>query len=358
MGFFDNLFCGNVLREKSELNGRYIIAQAKLDLANEDMLQINAVKISLYKQLQEAQDALKSTGDKDKANIASLQNQVSALQEITGSKQGVIDALIAAASQKTSFSMLPSQVQTLLTGYYSKYPNADITYSGRTQPNHPDQPYDINVQSYASYGIMSPEALMLVKKSNGFVMDIMKDQGVTFHRACDIACSRVKGAMAGFYSYANDKSTSLINEYWKFFVETYISATKFHTGSDCDDWAIMFYVLARTAGVPAQMLRISAGITRGSGEGHATNHYYASDLTWRHINSTTSYSNSDMLNMPKNTDTNDSMGLGTVWFSFNEEHSWASQNGTVDTGTRTTASGARIVKLLQHIKIKKRDLHE
>lgn len=105
---------------------------------------------------------------------------------------------------------------------------------------------------------------------------------------------------------------------------------KYNIGDDCDGWAVVNYVLCRTAGVPKELLRIAAGTTRG-GDGHCTNDYFASDAKWHHINSTTPYTTGDVLNLPLLSDPNDTIGLESTWFSFNEKQSW--------TGVESTTSG-------------------
>jgi hypothetical protein len=171
----------------------------------------------------------------------------------------------------------------------------------------------------------------------------VKAQNVSFHRACDIALMRIMiWRTDGFpYSYQNeDVAVAGMTEIWKNFWELYYGVKNYKIYGNCHDWGPADYVMWRTAGIPKELIRIRAGITR-DGQGHCTNSYFASDLTWRHPNSTTPFRMGDALNLPKLDDTTDIIGLATTWFSFNEERSW--------TGTSSTSAGDTLVNFEEQL---------
>ena len=298
-----------------------------------DTIDNDNVKLSsTLVQLQQAQDALKASSDSNAQLVAGLQNDKTALQDKVNSQIQTIDTLYSQLDHSTDFTMLPQPVQTIVLGYESKYPEAEVTYSGRVLPGYPNDRYDMHVQNFAA-GINSPEAVACVIAANAYVMDIVKAQNVSFHRACDIALMRIMiWRTNGFpYSYQEEgQAVAGIPEIWKNFWELYYGVKDYGISGCCHDWGPADYVMWRTAGIPKELIRIRAGVTR-DGQGHCTNAYFASDLTWRHPNSTTPFTMGDALNLPKLDDTTDIIGLASTWFSFNEERSW--------TGTDSTSAG-------------------
>lgn len=97
---------------------------------------------------------------------------------------------------------------------------------------------------------------------------------------------------------------------------------------DCDDWGIELASYLISAGVPAWRVRCVAGRT-WQGGGHLTVYVLSDDLkTWRHLNSTTSWSTVKrrgyraLSDFPKPNDESDKIGIKDVWFSFNNFHAW------------------------------------
>ena len=355
--FIENIFCGRVMKERDDNSIDLTVCSSTLSMkVGELEAKISELTI-LKKQLAQAQDALTATDSKNKAEIAELQKQITTLQDIITSHSNVIDAMYLQASAQTSFTMLPKNVQIILIAYHSKYPEAEVIYTGRTLPGRADKPFSMRVQNWAQAGIGIPEAVMCVKAAKAYPLDIMKEKNCTFHRACDIGAMRMKIWMTSGipYKYQLDNATTGINEFWKFFIELYYSMKRYGIGDDCDGWAVAFYILCRTAGIPKELIRIVACTTRG-GEGHATNSYFASDCTWRHINSTTPYSipSLDILNLPKLDDQTDSMGPASTWFSFDEETSWSGDAGTKAQSFLGWAGYQldKLPKMLKNVKVK------
>ena len=99
------------------------------------------------------------------------------------------------------------------------------------------------------------------------------------------------------------------------------------------------------AGIPQGLLRISAGMTY-SGIGHATNYYLASNLTWKHCNSTSSVQDiTDALQLPDtSSEEPDGLGLKVCWFSFNNERSFSSFNTAAHEETYDKFSKHNLIK--------------
>lgn len=306
--FFEGIFCS-----------RYINAA-------DNLLTLLQASNSQYDKLKADYSSL-ITGDCS-AKLAASQAAYDSLKATADSQQQLIIAL--KDNSDNDLAGLPAATQTLAQQYWTKYPPAAVTYPGRDLPNAPgnaaipQQNYEMRVENWAAYGINSPEAREIIDKNGFSVLNVMEKEGVPMHRSCDIATARIKVwvTKAG-YIYNSDTATAQNSEYWKFFIET-LKSLFLKIGSDCEDWAILIYVLCRTAGIPKHLLRISAGITRDS-QGHCTNHYLASDLKWHHVNSTTPYGldSFDVLTTPLIGDATDQIGLASVWFSFTEDAAWS-----------------------------------
>ena len=92
----------------------------------------------------------------------------------------------------------------------------------------------------------------------------------TFHQICDEAVRLIHAN--NFLTYVSDKDNPNYksNEFWSYAIESAVLGI-----GDCNSDAVLRYVLCRIAGVPAQLLRIVAGIA-GKFGGHATLYYYNS----------------------------------------------------------------------------------
>ena len=122
------------------------------------------------------------------------------------------------------------------------------------------------------------------------------------------------------FEYENDDVTTGQMEYWMFPFE--LRAMK---KGDCDDWANELASYLIGANVPEFRVRVVCGETR-TGGGHSTVYVLDDSLsTWRHLNSTTPYAaihGLDLKDMPTSKDTNDGIGIGQVWFSYNNQFAW------------------------------------
>jgi hypothetical protein len=355
--FLEKLACGRIITEKQAISSNLAIADATIEAKERELQAQQTSLTSLKKQLVQAQQALVDTDKKNKATIAELQIAIAGQESSILSLQRVINAMTIQSKMQTDLSMLSKETQAILNVYQSKYPEAEVIYIGRCIPNKPDKLFSMRVQAWAQAGIGLPEAVECVDKANAWVLDIMKEKGCTFHRACDISLMRLKIWVTRSipYKYQFDNSTTGMNEFWKFFIELYYSMKKYGIGDDCDGWAVFMHVLWRTAGIPRELLRIIGCTTRGSKEGHATNGYFSSDCKWRHCNSTTPYGTEiDALALPLLNDKQDAMGPEFTWFSYDEKKSWSG-----DAGTRAQSFRAwygedvqKLPKMLRNVKVR------
>jgi len=118
-------------------------------------------------------------------------------------------------------------------------------------------------------------------------------------------------------NYIRDNKVWRKPEYWQNAYTTYWLKT-----GDCEDMAILIYKLARLSGVPIYRMRIATGLTSNK-IGHAyllylkekDNRWYSLDAAYFASNSIKAYTN----DIPHA----DRKEYGNLWWTFNEEHSWA-----------------------------------
>lgn len=245
-----------------------------------------------------------------------LQNQLQDAQDAYTGLNARYLALATASSAIPDYQkLLAPETISLLETYWDRYAEADAEYTGRYVGSDKRNVMALDVKIFALEGQNDNAITERVKAQGCRVSDIMVERDVGFHRACDIAMMRVQDAFCP--PYQSDSSTWGTSEFWMFASETLALGS-----GDCEDIAILRYVAARAAGIPQAMLRIAAGETYG-GEGHATNYYFASDLKWHHVNSTSRYGRDvDMTILPQTHDEKDLMGLKWVWFAFTESKTW------------------------------------
>ena len=120
------------------------------------------------------------------------------------------------------------------------------------------------------------------------------------------------------YKYINDSDYGFA-EHWQFPWELDIALSK-GIGGDCEDYSKKIVTMMRIAGVPGDRVFESCGYTR-SGFGHSTVYVEASDLHWRHLNSTRpNYHKSTLFEYPLKEDEDDLIGIapGMFWHSEND----------------------------------------
>ena len=337
--FFSDFFC-------QEERNKVIELGLALSAARSALLK-NAVDMQeLHRQLEISDQNYRSCIANFDATKAQMQLDLDALKGERLTLQKRLDDAITSIKELMErqeiddTSLLPQATQELLKEYWNRYAEADITYNGRWLGTK-DRRYYLDLKAFALEGANDKRIIDRVVRGNCYVKNIMKERGLDFHRACDIAVMNVSNVFGCNYAY--DSATWGTSEFWMFASET----EAFGQG-DCEDMAIWRYVGCRIAGIPHEMLRIGAGITF-TNEGHATNFYFASDLKWHHINSTSNYgSNIDIRVLPVTQDSKDPLNIKDVWFSFNEKKAW---HDLVTSSQKIAIHGREAKRLLKHFKI-------
>jgi Predicted periplasmic protein len=223
----------------------------------------------------------------------------------------VHDIILNRAPINKSGVSLPRETLIKLKETSDKYPPVSVTYAGT--PKKGSVVYPIDVKNYAECG-QNDDALIQFLKSKKLTVDEKVVSKLTYHELCDEMVAKINQATP--VTYAFDTDNYGFSEYWQFAPLTF----KIGNG-DCDDYAILRYVLYRLAGVPAELIRIGVGLT-ANGQGHATIYYLSSSLEWLHLNSTSSFSKAED-SVEKQTLKDASLAIQDFWFSFNELSAWS-----------------------------------
>jgi predicted transglutaminase-like cysteine proteinase len=316
----DNTFCGPI---KTEAITASNLLKAKDNQINDLRLEIAANKTLLDSKQASLDSCLNnmSTSNADlQKQVASLTSQVSVLTQTNTDLTARLDGLLnQAVSSDTIFALLPQASKDKANQSWTKYPTANITYQGRTWGKD-KKFYPLDVKTWCLEGQNDTAIIKRVRANSptAMVSEIIKaDPSITAHQACDKAVMRIANAFYKPYNF--DIDTWGVDEFWQF-----PSEMEYGPAGDCEDSANWRYIGWRLAGIPKELLRVTAGMTYG-GEGHATNYYLASDLKWHHINSTSVFSNGDdVLTKCKTTgDPTDKMGIQFPWFSMTEEKAFS-----------------------------------
>jgi hypothetical protein len=305
--FIEKLVCGRQIRQRDQL----VASNADLGNTISDMslkvLNLETERTTLLSSSTEDHQQLMATVDALNKKITDLNTQIVQLQAQLSQNVNQFP------KNSLTFGNLPMNTQTLLLTYMNKYPEAYITYGGRYFGVGHDR-YDLDVKAWLLGGQNDRALVSMVKNARAMVVDVLAEQPtLTFHQACDVSFMRLTHAMGDSIAYTYDSRSWGENEFWQFSSETLVMNT-----GDCEDKAIMNYIGARIAGIPWEMLRITAGLTF-SGEGHCTNFYYASDLKWHHRNSTTNYAaDKTATSLPLTGDDSENLNIKTPWFSSTE----------------------------------------
>ena len=219
-----------------------------------------------------------------------------------------------AIPNKGSIALLPEETQDVVLSYWNRYPAAEIAYQGRFFGKEKNT-ISVDVRDFATCGTSSFKIFNLEKQIGAYVPDIMAaNKGMEIYQAWDVAMCKIASHS---FAYVFDMPSWGVNELWQFAPETLEGQR-----GDCDDEAVRRDVMATIAGVPEELRRIAAGMTFG-GEGHATNYYLASSLSWLHINSTTKYDRDGGIGQfRRNGDSTDKYGLKEYWFTFTKSRAY------------------------------------
>ena len=336
----------DILQQLMDAKTNLLVERTAMLKANEDAL---AQKSGA---LDSCLNAMSASGDACQVKLAKMQDDLITANSRLSSMQddfATLNDSLSACKLGRDKPPLPQATLDKLNSYYTKYPEAYITsdahYIGLDKT-----PVSYPVQDWCLIGSNCLELIDHIRKNNCFVYDIMKKEtNGDFHKACDIARARIK--ITKPFKYAWDSVKYGVDDFWQFAHETFKTAKPPYKGEgDCDDGDAEEEVLCEISGIPRAMRRSACGWTRGSHEGHSTNFYFASDWTWRHINSTTNYDDSykTATQFPLENDSSDPMGLSSVWYSFNADKSW---QGFPSPAARDEFEKAKDHRLMKHIKI-------
>ena len=159
-----------------------------------------------------------------------------------------------------------------------------------------------------------------------FILErIVKDEGIwslSSHEAKALACLRF---VRKNVKYTSDKTLFGLNEFWSFPGETLALGR-----GDCEDMSILVASLMRNAGVPAYRIKVAAGwVVAGKNAplgGHAYPLFLRQDEKW--VTLDPCYYPNDLPVKQRTPVKNDS-NYKDVWFTFNDEYSWANKPITV-----------------------------
>lgn len=336
--FFSDFFCSDQNDRLATLS--IVLSATKTSLLKKqaEILELTQKIVALESSYNSCVNNLDKTKADMQANITILTRKCTRLQLILSDTNLQIQKLME--ERDIGLSLLSHTTKEILKEYDTRYAAAEISYSGRYLGNKTKR-YSLDVKAFCSQGMNDRKIVQRVDQGKCYVKEIIRELKVDFHTACDIAVMRVSNVFKCNYSY--DSSTWQTPEFWMFASET----EAFGMG-DCEDMAIWRYVGCRIAGIPPEMLRVAAGTTF-SNEGHATNFYFASDLRWHHINSTSNFSAAkDVCDLPVTKQSSDRLNLRDVWFSFNEKKTW---HDLVTSSQKKAVNKKRAQNLLKYFKI-------
>ncbi len=209
----------------------------------------------------------------------------------------------------------PSKESGLELELNTKYPKADIQYSGRTFGTTKNRiPIDVR---------------LLITKNDYHIHDILKKKRLYYKKgSMDAHILKVyHWIKKDYYRYVYDKTNYGVSEFWEFPFEILEGLEKkYIKGADCDSWAHFITSFLIASGVPDWKVRVVIG-TCALG-GHSTVYVYCDKTNkFHHINSTMgAHSNYTKLEKYPTTDDADSgkdrLGIKNVWFSFNDKYAW------------------------------------
>ncbi len=209
-------------------------------------------------------------------------------------------------------------------------PKTTIFYKGRYLPSGESG----NGPNENSRRMIDVDVRLFVTPNDGYIQqDLMAEHlMVNDPRNCNDDIMRIYRFTRESFRYDSDEAITGRPEYWLFPFELR------HTRrGDCDDWANQLASYLIGAGVPDFRVRVVCGRVNDpridpENAGHSTVYVLSDNLmTWYHLNSTTpmrSIPAAALTDMPTSKDRDDFMGIGEVWFSYNNKYAWHAFEGT------------------------------
>lgn len=138
------------------------------------------------------------------------------------------------------------------------------------------------------------------------------------------------GNYQGFLQYKTDDYVWSVKEYWQKYWETFEKRT-----GDCEDGAILMYVMARVAGVPSNRLLLFAGTVTGGGHCWLAYRPTFDPLHFRFIDWCYYTTYKDMDKRPLfwvvgNEIRGDDPRYKTMWWCFNENNTYVNFKPTAE----------------------------
>jgi hypothetical protein len=322
--FVEKLFCGNVIKDRDDKNSAMNVAQATTATIKTqlDALQVKVTNIEREKAT--IIEAAKAGEQAQLWRISQLEKERAALQtkysELLAQQSASIPPTYTA--DDLEFSKLSPATQAKLIAYENKYTKMLITYPGRFVGKDANNSIELDVRTFLASGLNAWELNAWVNEKKTHVKDVMKDYPEkSYDEACEIAAVRVQSRLDNPYGY--DNASGGRSEFWFFAIETFLGCTKRGMKFDCEDWAILKYILMRLSGIPDKMLRLVTGTTF-SGEGHATLSMYFPHLGFFvHINSTSRCADNDKPSQFKRMgDSTEQLNIQTPWWSSTANFSY------------------------------------
>jgi predicted transglutaminase-like cysteine proteinase len=313
----EKVFCGRVIdaRDEATLQSDGFEAQSQAKGQQITALQVQLINIEREKNT--LISSANATSQEQLNKIAALEKEKTDLQtkysELLAQQGATIPPTYT--QDDINFTKLSSATQAKLLAYENKYTKVLITYPARFVGKDVNNSIEMDVKTFLASGLNAWELNAWVAEHNTSVKQVMKDYPTkSYDEACEIAAVRVQARLENPYGY--DNASAGRNEFWFFAIETFLGSIKKNMRFDCDDWAILKYILMRISGIPDKMLRLVTGTTF-SNEGHATLSFFSPSRNFFvHINSTSRCADNDKIsNFVRMGDSSEQLNIQTPWWS-------------------------------------------
>ncbi len=190
----------------------------------------------------------------------------------------------------------------------NKWKKSPVIYNGRALRGKKDR-IAIDVKNF-------------ITENDDMLQKIINDYNLK-KRSYDDTALAIQRQVVRFLTYKYDSESSQVPEFWQFPFETLQSEI-----GDCEDGAILIASLLINAGVPAWRVKVAAGYVQAEPTapqgGHAYCLYLADDNEFR-ILDWCYYQDSriPIKDKPLAKDGGQRNAYRDVWFTFNNQHSWA-----------------------------------
>ena len=340
--FIEKFFCGRPINDAqvqlAEATANAALLQKSLDDTNKAL---ETAKV----QYQTCDANISATKAQLQSQISTLIAEKADLEIALAQAQKTIQNLSQNFDNTNTFLLLPASTQVVAQAYYDKYPEAFVTYNGRSWGVGKAR-YALDVKAFCLEGQIDQRIMAAVYECRGKISQVLQDMpSLSFHQACDVSIMRIKAKLDGMVTYQYDSQSWGETEYWMFASETIVAGV-----GDCEDKALLQFAAWRYAGIPNELIRLIAGMTF-TNEGHASTTYFASDLKWHHVNSTTNYPASrDVKTLPVFGDSTEALNFQTIWFAATDKKTFHWFETAADKATVKTLKDDGFLKFIKFSK--------